>query len=60
MKSMTAMEVRVMKLLKRSNVQPKGNVILAATADVEKGGGIQNLLFSSHVMFHYFNFLNKR
>jgi len=46
MKSMTAMEVMVMKLLKRNNVQPKGNIILAATADVEKGGGMQNLLFS--------------
>jgi len=38
MKSMTAIEVMVMKLLKRSNVQPKGDIILAATADEEKGG----------------------
>jgi len=38
MKSMTAMEVMVMKLLKRNNVKPKGDVILAATADEEKGG----------------------
>jgi len=38
MKSMTAMEVMVMKLLKRNNVQPKGDIILAATADEEKGG----------------------
>jgi len=38
MKSMTAMEVMVMKLLKRNNAQLKGDVILAATADEEKGG----------------------
>jgi acetylornithine deacetylase/succinyl-diaminopimelate desuccinylase-like protein len=38
MKSMTAMEVIVMKLLKRNNVKLKGDVILAATADEEKGG----------------------
>jgi len=38
MKSMTAMEVMVMKLLKRNNIQPKGDIILAATADEEKGG----------------------
>ena len=38
MKSMTAMEVMVMKLLKRNNVQLKGDVILAAVADEEKGG----------------------
>jgi acetylornithine deacetylase/succinyl-diaminopimelate desuccinylase-like protein len=38
MKSMTAMEVMVMKLLKRNNVQPEGDIILAATADEEKGG----------------------
>jgi len=38
MKSMTVMEVMVMKLLKRYNVQPKGDIILAATADEEKGG----------------------
>ncbi len=38
MKSMTAMEVMVMKLLKRNNVRLKGDVILAATADEEKGG----------------------
>jgi len=39
MKSMTVMEVMVMKLLKRNNLQPKGDIILAATADEEKGGG---------------------
>ena len=38
MKSMTAMEVIVLKLLKRNNMKLKGNVILAATADEEKGG----------------------
>lgn len=38
MKSMTAMEVMVMKLLKRNNVKLKGDIILAATADEEKGG----------------------
>jgi acetylornithine deacetylase/succinyl-diaminopimelate desuccinylase-like protein len=38
MKSMTAMEVMVMKLLKRNNVKLEGDVILAATADEEKGG----------------------
>lgn len=38
MKSMTAMEAMVMKLLKRNNVQPKGDIILSATADEEKGG----------------------
>jgi acetylornithine deacetylase/succinyl-diaminopimelate desuccinylase-like protein len=35
---MTAMEVMVMKLLKRNNMKLKGDVILAATADEEKGG----------------------
>jgi acetylornithine deacetylase/succinyl-diaminopimelate desuccinylase-like protein len=38
MKSMTAMEVMVMKLLKRNNAKLKGDAILAATADEEKGG----------------------
>jgi acetylornithine deacetylase/succinyl-diaminopimelate desuccinylase-like protein len=38
MKSMTAMEIMVMKLLKRNNVKFKGDLILAATADEEKGG----------------------
>jgi acetylornithine deacetylase/succinyl-diaminopimelate desuccinylase-like protein len=38
MKSMTAIEIMVMKLLKRSNVKLKGDIILAATADEEKGG----------------------
>ncbi|RJS78964.1 M20/M25/M40 family metallo-hydrolase [Candidatus Bathyarchaeota archaeon] len=38
MKSMTAMEIMVMKLLKRNKVKPKGDIILAATADEEKGG----------------------
>jgi acetylornithine deacetylase/succinyl-diaminopimelate desuccinylase-like protein len=38
MKSMTAMEVMVMKLLKRNDVKLKGDITLAATADEEKGG----------------------
>jgi acetylornithine deacetylase/succinyl-diaminopimelate desuccinylase-like protein len=40
MKSLTALEVIVMKLLKRHNVKLKGDVILAATADEEKGGNL--------------------
>jgi acetylornithine deacetylase/succinyl-diaminopimelate desuccinylase-like protein len=38
MKGMTTIEVMTMKLLKRNNVKLKGDVILAATADEEKGG----------------------
>ena len=38
MKGMTAIEVMVLKLLKRNNVKLKGDVILSATADEEKGG----------------------
>ena len=38
MKSMTAIEVMVMKLLKRNKVKLKGTVMLAATADEEQGG----------------------
>jgi acetylornithine deacetylase/succinyl-diaminopimelate desuccinylase-like protein len=38
MKSMTAIEIMTMKLLKRSKVKLKGDVMLAATADEEKGG----------------------
>jgi acetylornithine deacetylase/succinyl-diaminopimelate desuccinylase-like protein len=38
MKSMTAMEVMIMKLLKRNNARLKGDVILVATADEERGG----------------------
>lgn len=38
MKSMTAVEVMVMKLLKRRCVKLKGDIMLAATADEEKGG----------------------
>jgi acetylornithine deacetylase/succinyl-diaminopimelate desuccinylase-like protein len=38
MKSMTAVEVMVMKLLNRHRVELKGDVMLAATADEEKGG----------------------
>jgi acetylornithine deacetylase/succinyl-diaminopimelate desuccinylase-like protein len=38
MKGMTAMEVMVMKSLKRNAIKLKGDVILAATADEEQGG----------------------
>jgi len=38
MKGMTTSEVMLLKLLKRNNVKLKGDVILAATADEEKGG----------------------
>ncbi|MCJ7560215.1 M20/M25/M40 family metallo-hydrolase [Candidatus Bathyarchaeota archaeon] len=38
MKGMTAIEVMTMKLLKRNSVKLKGDVLLAATADEEKGG----------------------
>ena len=50
MKGMTAIEVMVMKLLKRNNVKLKGDVILAATADEEQGGllGANYLLQNNH------------
>ena len=38
MKGMTAVELFTLKLLKRNNVALKGDVVLAATADEEKGG----------------------
>lgn len=38
MKGMTAIEVMALKLLKRNKVKLKGDVILTATADEEKGG----------------------
>ena len=38
MKGMTAVEVLTLLLLKRNNVSLKGDVVLAATADEEKGG----------------------
>ena len=38
MKCMTAIEIMVMKLLKRNHVNLKGDVVLAATADEEQGG----------------------
>jgi acetylornithine deacetylase/succinyl-diaminopimelate desuccinylase-like protein len=40
MKSLTALEVMVMKLLKRQNVKLEGDVVLGATADEEKGGNL--------------------
>lgn len=46
MKGMTAVEVMVMKLLKRNDVNLRGDVVLAATADEEQGGlsGVDYLL----------------
>jgi acetylornithine deacetylase/succinyl-diaminopimelate desuccinylase-like protein len=38
MKGMVAIEVLVLKLLKRNGVKLKGDVVLAATADEEQGG----------------------
>jgi acetylornithine deacetylase/succinyl-diaminopimelate desuccinylase-like protein len=38
MKGMTAVEVLTLKLLKKNNIPIKGDVVLAATADEEKGG----------------------
>jgi acetylornithine deacetylase/succinyl-diaminopimelate desuccinylase-like protein len=38
MKGMTAVEVFALLLLKRNNVPLKGDIVLAATADEEKGG----------------------
>jgi acetylornithine deacetylase/succinyl-diaminopimelate desuccinylase-like protein len=38
MKGMTAVEVFTLLLLKRNNIPLKGDVVLAATADEEKGG----------------------
>jgi acetylornithine deacetylase/succinyl-diaminopimelate desuccinylase-like protein len=38
MKGMTAVEVFTLKLLKKNNVPLKGDVVLAATSDEEKGG----------------------
>ena len=38
MKGMTAIEVLTLLLLKRNNVKLKGDIVLAATADEEKGG----------------------
>jgi len=50
MKGMTAVEVMVLKLLKRNHVPLKGDVILAATADEEQGGlsGADYLLRNHH------------
>jgi acetylornithine deacetylase/succinyl-diaminopimelate desuccinylase-like protein len=49
MKGMTAIEVMVLKLLKRNDVKLKGDVILAATADEEMGGlGGADYLLRNH------------
>ncbi len=37
-KCLTAIEMMIMKLLKRNNAKLKGDIVLAATADEEKGG----------------------
>jgi acetylornithine deacetylase/succinyl-diaminopimelate desuccinylase-like protein len=46
MKGMTAVEIMALKLLKRNNMKLKGDVLLAATADEERGGvsGVDYLL----------------
>lgn len=46
MKSMTAIEIMVLILLKRNNIHLKGDLVLAATADEEKGGinGVKYLM----------------
>jgi acetylornithine deacetylase/succinyl-diaminopimelate desuccinylase-like protein len=46
MKGMTAIEVMVLKLLKRNNISLKGDIILAATADEEAGSsnGVEYLV----------------
>ena len=46
MKSMTAIEVMVLILLNRSKISLKGDLVLAATADEEKGGinGVKYLM----------------
>ena len=38
MKGMTAVELFTLKLLKQNNIPLKGDIVLAATADEEKGG----------------------
>lgn len=50
MKGLTAIQATALKLLKREGFQPKGDVILAATADEEMGGtvGIEHLLEHHH------------
>ncbi|MCW4053760.1 MAG: M20/M25/M40 family metallo-hydrolase [Candidatus Bathyarchaeota archaeon] len=49
MKGMTAIEIMVMKLLRRNGVKLKGDVILAATADEEQGG----LLGADYLLRNY-------
>jgi acetylornithine deacetylase/succinyl-diaminopimelate desuccinylase-like protein len=38
MKCMTAIEILIMELLKKNNIKLKGDVVLAGTADEERGG----------------------
>jgi len=56
MKGMTAIEIMTLKLLKRNGIKPKGDILLAATADEENGGlnGIDWLLKN-----HYEKFMAK-
>ena len=49
MKGMVAIEVLVLKLLKRNGVKLKGDVVLAATADEEQGG----LLGADYLLRNY-------
>lgn len=54
MKSMTAIEIIVLKLLKEEKIKLKGDVLLAATADEEKGGyaGVGYLLKNHRDKFY--------
>jgi acetylornithine deacetylase/succinyl-diaminopimelate desuccinylase-like protein len=49
MKGMVAIEVLVLKLLKRNGVKLKGDIVLAATADEEQGG----LLGADYLLRNY-------
>ena len=49
MKGMTAIEVFTLKLLKKNNIPLKGDVVLAATADEEKGGEAG----AGHILRHH-------
>lgn len=61
MKSMTAIEVMTLLLLKRNNIKLKGDVLLAATADEEKGGfdGVGYLLQNFKEKFYADYVLNE-
>ena len=58
MKGMTAVEIMVLKLLKRNHVKLKGDVVLAATADEERGGdGGAGWLVKNHPDKVYANYV---